>query len=118
MSITSSRTVQVQFSGDNTQEFIQSALDNALAAGQVDFITLDIGSNPVFPPTNTAFVVAGVTIIPPAGNEEIITLKGAFSDTGIPIHLTDPTSIGLDSSFTGLNLVVAAEVVGVRLVWN
>lgn len=118
MSVTSSRVVQVQFSGDITEQIIQSALDNEIAFGQTQLITLDIGDNTIIPPVVSGLLATGLTIIPPAGNVDIITLKGDTADVGIPLHLTDPTSLGLDESFTDLILVVEVAVNGVRLIWS
>jgi hypothetical protein len=118
MSVTSSRTLQLFFSGDVTQNVIQSALDNLVAIGQVDLLTLPIGTTFVAVPVSSGLVVTAVTIIPPSGNTTVITLKGAAGDTGIPIHITDPTSIGLNTSFTGLYLTVTVQVNAVRLFWN
>jgi hypothetical protein len=118
MPITSSRTVQVQFSGDVTANVIQSALDNTAAFGETDTDTLAIGANTITAPVVTGLVITGLTIIPPAGNVNLITLKGVTGDTGIALHKTDPTSIALDSSFISLVLTVTVAVNGVRLVWS
>lgn len=118
MSITSSRNVQIHLSGDVTKEVIQSALDNTSAMDKSDLVTLNIGSNTITVPSITGFTITGLTIIPPAGNTNVITLKGVGGDTGFPIHLTDPTSIGLGAAFASLVLSVTAQVVGVQLIWT
>lgn len=118
MSITSSRNVQVQFSGDITASIIQSALDNAVSPGEFDVVSLAIGANTITAPVVSGIVVTGVMIIPPAGNVNLITLKGVTGDTGIPLHFTDPTSLALDTSFASLVLTVTVAVVGVRLIWS
>lgn len=118
MSIESSRTIQVLFSGDITEQIIQSALENEVSPAITDIITLDIGPNTIGNPALTGFVATGLTIIPPAANTSLITLKGVDTDIGIPLHLTDPTSISLDPTFSELILDAAAEIVGVRLVWS
>jgi hypothetical protein len=118
MSVTSSRTVQVQFSGDITGNIIQSALDNAVAFGKEDLVTLAIGANTISPPVVAGLVITGLTIIPPAANVNLITLKGITGDTGVPLHKTDPTSIALDPTFVSLILTVTVQVSGVRLIWT
>lgn len=118
MSITSSRNVQIQFSGDITTNIIQSALDNASSAGESLPVTLNIGNNTISPPIVSGILVTALTIIPPAGNVNIITLKGANGDIGVPLHITDPTTIALDPSFVSLVLSVAVQVNGVRLIWS
>lgn len=118
MSITSNRTIQVQFSGDITVEVIQSALDNTVSPGEADVVTLALGANTITAPVVAGLVVTGLTIIPPTGNTHLITLKGVSGDQGIPLHLTDPTSIALDTTFVSLVLNAAASVVGVRLIWS
>jgi len=57
-------------------------------------------------------------IIPPAGNINLMTLKGVAGDTGIPLHLTNPTFIPLNTTFVSLVINAAAAIVGVRLVWS
>jgi len=118
MSVTSSRTIQIEFSGDVDAEIIQSALDNAFSFGQIDTINLASGANTITGP-GVSFLVTGLTIIPPAGNTSLITLKGVAGDTGVNLHKTDPTSIALDNTpFVSLVLNAAAAIVGVRLIWS
>lgn len=118
MSITSSRTIQLQFSGDVTASVIQSALDNIASPEEAVIITLASGANTINPPAVGGIVVTGLMIIPPAGNINLITLKGVSGDTGIPLHLTDPVSLSLDTTFTSLVINAAATIVGVRLIWS
>ena len=118
MSVVSSRTVQIQFSGDITSSLIQSALDNIVSPGEYDIISLVLGDNTIAAPVVSGIVVTGLTIIPPAGNVNLITLKGVTGDSGIALHLTDPTSIALDTTFVSLVLNAAAAISGVRLVWS
>lgn len=118
MSITSSRNVQVQFSGDITTEIIQSALDNEDSPGEVLVQSLTAGANTITAPVVSGLVVTALTIIPPSANDVLITLKGVSGDTGIPLHLTDPGTIPLDTTFVSLVLYAADDIVGVRLIWS
>lgn len=118
MSVTSSRTVQIQYSGDVTTGIIQSALDNINSTGEMDIVTLALGANTITAPVVSGLIVTGLMIIPPAGNTNLIKIKGVTGDTGVPIHLTDPTSLALDTSFISLVLNAAAQIVGVRLIWT
>lgn len=118
MSVTSNRNIQISFSGDITSDVIQSALENDASPGKIDVVTLAIGNNTITAPVISGLVVTGLTIIPPAGNAILITLKGVAGDTGITLHVTDWTSLSLDTTFVSLVLSVATAVVGVRLVWS
>lgn len=118
MAVTSNRSIQVQFTGDVNLQQQFSALENAVSSGQSDIISLTAGVNIIIPPTVSGIVNTGVMIVPPAGNTILITLKGAGGDTGIPLHLTGPSSIALDPTFASLVLAVASDVAGVRLTWS
>ena len=118
MAVTSNRNIQVSFSGDTTFNLIQSALENAVSPAMMDIMTLALGANTITAPVVSGIVVTALTIIPPAGNTNLITLKGASGDIGVKLHLTDPTTIGLDSTFVSLVLNAAASIIGVRLIWS
>ncbi len=118
MSVTSNRNVQVEFSGDQSYSLIQSALENTVSPAETIIQTLASGANTITAPVVSGLVVTGLTIIPPAGNTHLITLKGITGDTGVPLHLTDPTSLALDSTFVSLVLNAASSIVGVRLIWS
>jgi len=118
MSTTSSKTIQIQFSGDIAFNEPFSSLDNASSPAKTDLVTLAIGANTITAPVVTGIVVTGLLIIPPAANINLITLKGITGDTGVALHKTDPTSLALDTTFVSLVLTVTVQVVGVRLVWS
>lgn len=118
MSVTASRTIQVQFSGDITLAEILSADDNIVSPGMSVIQSLALGANTITAPIVSGIVVKGLTIIPPAGNTNLMTLKGVTGDTGVPLHLTDPTSISLNTTFVSLCINAAAAIVGVRLIWS
>lgn len=117
MSVTSSRNVQIQFSGDVTLGIIQSAADNTVSPAVETIQTLASGANILTAPVVSGIVVTSLTIIPPAANTSLITLKGVSGDTGIALHKTDPTTVAVDTTFTSLVLLAASTIVGVRFVW-
>lgn len=118
MAVKSSRTIQVQFSGDITQQLAQSALDNAVSPGMDVLQSLVLGANTITAPVVSGVVITGLLIIPPAGNTNLMILKGVTGDTGVKLHLTDPTSLSLDSTFVSLVINAAAAIVGVRFIWS
>lgn len=118
MSITSSRNVQIELSGDVTTQIIQSALDNTVSPGMLDLVSLLLGANTIAAPIISGIVPTGLTIIPPSGNTTLMTLKGVTGDTGIALHKTDPTTLSLDTTFVSLVINAAAAIVGVRLIWT
>jgi hypothetical protein len=117
MAVASERKSTIAFTGDLEAQFNFYAADNAASPAQIDVVTLASGPNTITPPSSGTTPKA-LTILPPAGNTVLITLKGVTGDTGVPLHKTDPTSIGVDSTLTTLVLTAAAEIAGVRLVWS
>lgn len=117
MATTGNRKILVDFTEDIIAQVTATAVENTNSPGQIDIVTLTTGANTITPPTGGATTRA-VTIIPPVSNTNTITLKGVTGDTGVVLHLTDPTSIGLNSSTNTFVLTAAAEIVGVRLVWS
>ena len=119
MGVVSNRNVQISYSGDAVAEFIQSALENPLAFGDNYLTSLVAGDTVIGVPSVAGLVVTGLTIIPPAGNIVQLKLKGIVGDTGIALHLTDPSSIALAPSVTSfvLNCGIGG-VVGLRLIWT
>lgn len=116
MAITSTRRIINRFeTADGEIELLSvKEAENSTAPGDVDVLTLAIGANTITPPTGAK----GVTILFPAGNLVLVTLKGVTGDTGIVLHLTDPTSFGINSAASTFVLTAAAELVGVRLIWS
>lgn len=117
MATSSTRSQTVTFSGDVNAALAQAAAANANSPGQTTIQNLAAGANTINAPGGGT-VPTSVTIIPPAGNVNLLTLKGIAGDTGIPIHKTDPTTIALDSSFASFVLNAAAITNGVRLIWS
>jgi|SRR5215469_14413242 len=112
MSLTSSRRAIVEFNGDYTLTAVNEAADNANTPAAISDIALITGANTITPPTG----VTGVTLLMPAGNTAIVTLKGVSGDTGVALHITDPSSIGLNGSSTFV--LSASAGVTVRLMWS
>lgn len=117
MAVVSTRKINIVFTGGVELNSDYNAGINAASPGGVDLVNLASGPNTITIPTGGA-TVTGVTIIPPAGNTTLITLKGVTGDTGVPLHLTDPTSLGLAPSPATFCLTAAGIIAGVRLVWS
>lgn len=117
MAVTATRSIVVRFSGDVVAVNPFSAAQNADSPGDIDIVTLASGANTITPPAGDTTPVA-VTIIPPEGNLETITLKGVTGDTGVVLHKTDPTSIALNSPTATFVLTASAQIAGVRLIWT
>jgi len=118
MSITANRTVTVTLSGDTEGSFPFTAASSTTSPGVIgQLYTLSPGANAITIPVS-GYTTKAATIIPPAGNTNLITLKGTTADTGIAIHRTDPTSLGLDTTQTTITLTVSTTVTGVKIAWN
>lgn len=115
MSVNATRVIGIGFTGDvNAPNLTYSAADNAASPGMVQNIALISGANIITPPAGTK----AVTIIPPTANTSVLRLKGISGDTGIVLHLTDPSSISLDISLTSTFCITASLAVTVRFVWS
>ena|SRR3990167_9082924 len=113
MAVSSERRVINHFTGDFVADLYDDAATNAASPGEIENVTLAIGNNTITPPTGAK----GCTILPPAANTSIITLKGVNGDTGVALHLTDPTSIGINSAASTFVLNAVTQVV-VRMIWS
>lgn len=118
MAVTAKRSIVTNFSGDVGLNTTSRAADNATSLGETEILDLAGGDNTITVPTSTGSTLAGVTIVPPSGNTEALILKGVGGDTGIALHKTDPTSLGLDSGVTSFVLNAAGAVDGLRLFWT
>jgi hypothetical protein len=118
MATTSTRSTVINFTGDVAAPEVVSAAANLVSPAQIELKTFTgAGANTVTAPTGGSTPTA-VTIIPPAGNVQTITLKGVTGDTGVALHLTDPTTIALAASVTTFVLTVGGTITGLRLVWS
>lgn len=113
----STRTQTITFTGDVTATQSNAALMNPASPGVNELKSLVLGPNAITVPTGGSTVVA-VTIVPPAGNTVAMTLQGLSTDTGILLHLTDPTTIGLGATVADFVLTAAAAITGVRFIWS
>jgi len=94
-------------------EFAQdfSSAENDTSPGQIQLLELTTGANTISVPDDTVAAV----VIPPVINTETITLKGISGDTGVSLHPSNPSLIGLNavSSFV---LTVGGDVT-VRIIF-
>ena len=102
--------------GDVQQTQPITAAVNAASPATESLVNLASGANTLTAPVSA--VATRLTIIPPAGNTILLTLKGVTGDTGVPLHKTDPTTVGVDSSLATLCLTAANVVNGVRIIWS
>lgn len=112
MSVTSERSITLGFTGDVEYEQTFAATNVNTGSGQNQLQSLASGNNTITVPS----AAVAVTIIPPVGNAVVLTLKGVNGDTGIVIHPSDPSSIGL-SGVTSF-VLNAASIVTVRLIFS
>jgi len=117
MAAASTRVITINFTGDISGTETPQAASNAAAPAQIQVVTLSAGDNTFTLPTGGTTPVA-VTIMKPAGNTQLIKLKGAGGDTGTFLHKTDPDSISLDATAGSLILNAAGTVTGLRLIWS
>jgi len=117
MAASASRGITTIYGGDVIGTEVASATQNITSPASITIQNLASGANTITAPS-AGTVLAGVTIIPPVGNTAGITLKGVSGDTGISLHKTDPTSIGLDSAVTAFVLGATAGITGVRFFWT
>lgn len=64
---------------------------NSPTTDAISLLVCSTGFNSISPPTNAV----GVIILPPAANTVTLTLKGVTGDTGVGLHLTNPSCISL-----------------------
>jgi hypothetical protein len=117
MAVTAIRHTTITLQGDVAATINANAANNAASPGKVDLVTLALGDTTITPPTGGSTPIA-CTILPPAGNTATITLKGVAGDTGVVLHKTDPSTIGLNSPTATFVLTSSAAVTGCRLVWT
>jgi hypothetical protein len=114
MAVTAKRINVIDFSGDVIATEQYPAADNTSSPGVIDLVNLNSGFNSVAVKTGAK----AVTILPPSGNAVTMTLKGITGDTGINLHLTDPTTIALATGQATIGLSCGSAITGMRFVWT
>lgn len=114
MSVSAQRNVTILMDGDFSVQMYENAAANTTSPAVVLNTNLQSGTTTLTPPASAT----GLTILPPSGNVDSITVKGASGDTGIVIHPTDPTSIGIASTNSDVLLTATTTINNVRLVWS
>jgi hypothetical protein len=117
MSTACARVTTLTYSGDVTATQTVAAAQNPASPAVFELRNLPVGSNTIPVPADAATPVA-VTIIPPPGNIWSITLKGLAGDTGVPLHLTDPSTISLAAGVASFVLTTGGSILGVRFLWS
>ena len=117
MSTACTRVTTLTYTGDVTATLTVPALQNPASPGAIDLVNLAVGANTIPVPVATATTVA-VTILPPPGNTHAILLKALPGDTGLALHVTDPTTLALAPTVTSFVLEVATAIPGVRFFWS
>jgi hypothetical protein len=117
MSVAAARSITITYTGDVVGTETIAAAANAASPGSVTLHTLSSGLNTITLPTGGS-TVTGATIVPPAGNTQTILLKGVTGDTGVGLHLTDPTSLALAAGTTTFVLTTNGIITGLRIYWS
>ncbi len=117
MAVSAARSSTITFTGDVTGTETSTAATNTASPGTIEIKTLSSGANTITVPTGGTTPTA-VTIVPPAGNTVTLTIKGVTGDTGVALHLTDPTTIALASSVTTFCLTTSNTLTGIRFIWS
>jgi len=82
-------------------------VSNTASGGSITDQTLTAGTNTVSVPVGGTY--KGVIILPPSGNTNALTLRGVGGDTGVGLHLTDPTVLGISTSVTSFVINAGAS---------
>lgn len=116
MAVASARTQTITYTGDVTGSESVSAASNVASPGSITIHTLVLGANTITVPVGATCTAA--TIVPPSANVQTLTLKGVTGDTGIPLHLTDPTTLALAASATTFCLTAGGVITALRIYWS
>lgn len=116
MAVTSNRNITLIFQGDVVGTDNLEAAENVASPGSITIHTLASGANTITAPVGAT--VTGATILPPAGNTQTLILKGVTGDTGVGLHLTDPSSLALAASVTTFCLTAGGTITGLRVFWS
>lgn len=116
MAVASARTQTITYTGDVTGTESVAAAANVASPGSITIHTLALGANTITIPVGATCTAA--TIVPPSGNLQTLTLKGVTGDTGVPLHLTDPTTLALPSTSTTFVLTAGGVITALRIYWS
>lgn len=116
MATTTTAVVTLTSTGDDPATRVFSAAANQASPVNDQLVNLANGVNTFTVPT--AGTITRVTIIPPAGNTTSMVLKGLSGDTGVSLHRTDWTSIGLDNGVAQIVITTGGIINNVRILWS
>lgn len=117
MSIVGNYTITPQLTGDvGFSDDFAPLIANPTSPGEIRIVDLLLGDNTITVPTGGTTVPIAALIVPPVGNVLILTLKGVAGDTGISLHLTNPSLISLNS-VASFVLNASAAMAGVRIIF-
>ena len=117
MSTQCARVTTLTYTGDLTATQTIEAAQNRASPGVIEHRSLPVGDTTVTVP-NAASTPVAVTIVPPPGNTTAILLKALPGDTGLSLHVTDPTTLALAPTQASFVLTVTAAIAGLRLFWS
>lgn len=117
MAVNATRVVTIAFTGDVSATNALNAAANGVSPGSITIHTLALGDNTITVPTGGS-TVKGATIVPPVGNAQTITLKGAGGDTGVALSKLDPTSIAFETAPASFILNAGGVITGLRIFWT
>jgi hypothetical protein len=117
MSVAATRSTTLVYTGDVTGTETLAAAYNSASPGMIEIKTLASGANTITVPTGGTTPTA-CTILPPAGNTQTLTLKGVTGDTGVGLHLTDPSTVSLAAATSSFCLTAGNTITGVRFYWT
>lgn len=119
MAVTATVTINLVISGTGAlagNNNFAAAANTSSPNGRV-IQNLASGANTITPPGGGSSPT-GCIIIPPAGNVTGILLKKVTGDTGIDLHLTNPSYLALGSPTGTFVLTAAGAITGVTLIWT
>lgn len=114
MAVTSNNTISLSLTGDVEFQQDFDLATNPAAPGVNNLYNLLSGNNTITVPSGSVSVL----IVPPSGNLLVITYKGINGDTGVPLHKTNPSLIGLDTTVTTFILNASNAITGLRLIFS
>jgi len=118
MSVTSTCTTTIVYTGDVTGTETIAAATNAASPGSITIQNLASGLNTITVPVAAGATPTSVVIQPPTGNTQTITLKGVTGDTGVGVHLTDHLKLSLAATTTTFVLTTGGIINNVRFYWT